>query len=121
MNDKYFVFVYEEYYPNGGFDDLAGIFDSEEDALADIAKRFHKLDVDHIEVWRVCANDSIRLYWGFLVIDDEELVRYVLGDKNKIIFIGLQFKPCPKSSDWRSEPMSHYDIENAVDLIGGQQ
>ena len=64
---RYLLFVGECYHPNGGIDDLAGDYDSPEDAVSDLRRNHGPGDmwaeiVDHSTMLRVAAysNDSYK-------------------------------------------------------------
>jgi hypothetical protein len=81
---KYFVFVFDNYYPLGGFEDCKGVFDSEDDALCYLIENHPRLNDDNIEIVVLENNEPKDLYFTFTV-NERDQARFVLGDSEKKI------------------------------------
>lgn len=58
MNDKYYIEAYDQYYPNGGTDDLVGPYDS-----LDAAKAAAVINPNHTCILRVRENEIKTVAW----------------------------------------------------------
>ena len=85
---RYFLFEYDDYYPCGGFNDLAGIFESENDALAslkDKSKRITNEGYSNVEIYSLesDSNEPNLLYNMFYVLDTTNSLWLVIGNAEK--------------------------------------
>lgn len=109
--NKYFLFMFDDYYPCGGFADCEGVFDSEEDALKCLSeKNWHS--VDNVELCTVRDNEVVYVYTSFTVLDFDGIRHSVFGsDGKKVIrLLGKRYGP-PLRYQTLFEPMKEYRLE----------
>jgi len=84
MSDKYYLFVFEDYYPEGGWGDFSGIFNSEEEAVQRIYNDYGPGD-NRAQI--VHKNEIIRKFKGIYNYDFTEEKIKVNGKWEEIIWV----------------------------------
>jgi len=64
MKTKYLLFVYDKYYPSGGFHDLKGAYLTIEESLKFVRDGYyyHIVDIETLEI--VSTNHKDDIFWG---------------------------------------------------------
>ena len=110
---RYFLFEYNDYYPRGGFNDLTGVFESENDALADI--KSGGVWQDNVEIHSLNNGDDEPelLYHRFSVLDDSNEVWFVIGNSEKKIIklVGVVKGKARWPESYRDAKMDDFKME----------
>ena len=110
---RYFLFEYDDYYPCGGFNDLTGIFESENAALAKIKNE--NAWASNIEIYSLDSdNDGPELlYCKFSVLDESNEIWSVIASSEKmtIRLVGVSMGKARWPKSYRDAQMSDFKME----------
>ncbi len=110
---RYFLFEYNNYEPLGGFDDLTGIFESEDDVLAEIKSRSSWRDNTDVYSLEDDNDKPELLYHKFSVLDESNEIRSVVGNSEKktIRLVGVAIGKARWPKSYRDAKMSDFKME----------
>lgn len=69
---KFIIFAYNDYYPNGGLDDMKDSFDTLKEAIAEAKKEYKSMDFIEIvdkDTWKIVIDLSYTECWEDITVE----------------------------------------------------